>query len=178
MLITFYKCGYDATNQQVMTLLKLVDFFKFCWKHVEESTHAIKIQNTALLFVGELNAKIFHIVPLSKTGGFMSITSRCRMTRVMSCWFEGKLCQVNWMYRRTHSCVSGDVRVGKNKVSFNREHRRAWESRWLCFLPSTSQCRKRSKTTRAWKTEAEFGMICLYVKLPVWPLHMLRPNST
>lgn len=36
---------------------------------------------------------------------------------------------------QTHSGVSGEGRLGKNKVSFNREQRRAWETRWLCFSP-------------------------------------------
>ncbi len=37
---------------------------------------------------------------------------------------------------QTHSWVSGESRMGKNKVSFNREQWRAWETRWLCFPPT------------------------------------------
>lgn len=37
---------------------------------------------------------------------------------------------------QTHSWVSGESRMGKNKVSFNREQCRAWETRWLCFPPT------------------------------------------
>lgn len=37
---------------------------------------------------------------------------------------------------QTHSWVSGEGYLGKNKVSFNREQRRAWETRWLCFPPT------------------------------------------
>lgn len=37
---------------------------------------------------------------------------------------------------QTHSWVSGEGCLGKNKVSFNREQCRAWETRWLCFSPT------------------------------------------
>lgn len=68
---------------------------------------------------------------------------------------------------QTHSWVSGESRMGKNKVSFNREQCRAWETRWLCFPPQMSQCRKQGraifKTPRTWKQTLKQVWVVLFI---------------
>lgn len=72
-----------------------------------------------------------------------------------------------------HSWVSGESRMGKNKVSFNREQCRAWETRWLCFSPMMSQCRKQGraifKTPRMWKQTLKQVWVVLFIRRPYHP---------